>query len=67
MSAQTETKGADTKGGKDMKAEGREGPNGNMKAEGREGRDNNMKAEGREGRDNGRTNAETAKAVTTPR
>jgi hypothetical protein len=56
MNAQTETKGADTKGGKDMKAEG---PNGNMKAEGREGRDNNMKAEGREGRDNGKMNAET--------
>jgi hypothetical protein len=60
MNAQTDTKGADTKGGKDMKAEGREGPSGNMKAEGREGRDNNnMKAEGREGRDNGKMNAET--------
>jgi hypothetical protein len=59
MSSQTETKGADTKGGKDMKAEGREGPNCNMKAEGREGHDNNMKAEGREGRDNGKMNAET--------
>jgi hypothetical protein len=50
----------DTKGGKDMKAEGREGQNGNMKAEGRE--NNNMKAEGREkaeGRDNGKMNAET--------
>jgi hypothetical protein len=34
-----------------MKAEGREGRDGNMKAEGREGRDGNMKAEGREGRD----------------
>ncbi len=52
MSAQTETKG-----GKDMKAEGREGQTGNMKAEGRE--KNNMKAEGREGRDNGKMNAET--------
>jgi len=36
----------ETKGGKDMKAEGREGRD-NMKAEGREGRDN-MKAEGRD-------------------
>lgn len=61
MSSQTETKG-----GKDMKAEGREGQNGNMKAEGRdnnnmkaEGRDNKMNAEGREGRDNGKMNAET--------
>ena len=47
-------------GGKDMKAEGREGnkaaesksEKSTTKAEGREGRDNNMKAEGREGRDN---------------
>jgi hypothetical protein len=39
----------ETKSGKDIKAEGREGRD-NMKAEGREGRDN-MKAEGREGRD----------------
>jgi hypothetical protein len=55
MNAQT-----DTKGGKDMKAEGREGPNGNMKAEGREGRDNGkMNAETREGRDNNKMNAET--------
>ncbi|MFL6826155.1 MAG: DUF1236 domain-containing protein [Bradyrhizobium sp.] len=38
------------KGGKDMKAEGREDRK-DMKAEGREGRDK-MKAEGREGRDN---------------
>jgi Protein of unknown function (DUF1236) len=68
-SAQTDTKGADTKGGKDMKAEGREGPNGNMKAEGRDnnnmkaegrdGRDGNKNAETREGRDNGKMNAET--------
>src|ERR1700761_7541754 len=35
-------------GGKDMKAEGREGHDNNMKAEGREGRDNNMKAEGQD-------------------
>ena len=41
----------ETKGGKDMKAEGREGQHGNMKAEGREGRDANKNAEGREGRD----------------
>jgi uncharacterized protein DUF1236 len=50
MSSQTETKG-----GKDMKAETREGQSGNMKAE---GRDHNMKAEGREGRDNTKMNAE---------
>jgi len=49
MSSQTETKG-----GKDMKAEGRD--NNNMKAE---GRDNKMNAEGRGGRDNGKMNAET--------
>jgi len=64
MSSQNETKG-----GKDMKAESREGPSGNMKAEGRESRDHNMKAEGRdntktntesrEGRDNSKMNAET--------
>jgi Protein of unknown function (DUF1236) len=61
MSSQTETKG-----GKDMKAETREGQSGHMKAEGRdnnnmkaEGRDNKMNAEGREGRDNGKMNAET--------
>jgi Protein of unknown function (DUF1236) len=65
MSSQTETKG-----GKDMKAETREGQTGNMKAEGRdnnsmkaegrEGRDNSkMKAEGREGRDNTKMNAES--------
>jgi len=55
MSSQNETKG-----GKDMKAEGRQGQNGNMKAEGRDNntRDNNMKAEGREGRDNSKMNAE---------
>jgi hypothetical protein len=52
----------DTKGGKDMKAEGREGPNGNMKAEGRDnGKMDNGKtnAETREGRDNNKMNAET--------
>jgi len=64
MSSQNETKG-----GKDMKAESREGPSGNMKAEGRESRDHNMKAEGRdntktntesrEGRDNSKMNAES--------
>jgi hypothetical protein len=54
MSSQNETKG-----GKDMKAETREGQTGNMKAEGRESRDNNMKAEGREGRDSGKMNAES--------
>jgi Protein of unknown function (DUF1236) len=54
MSSQNETKG-----GKDMKAETREGETGNMKAEGRESRDNNMKAEGREGRDNSKMNAES--------
>ena len=56
MSSQNETKG-----GKDMKAEGRQGQNGNMKAEGRDNntRDNNMKAEGREGRDNSKMNAES--------
>jgi hypothetical protein len=56
MSSQNETKG-----GKDMKAEGREGQNGNMKAEGRDNntRDKNMKAEGREGRDNSKMNAES--------
>ena len=65
MSSQNETKG-----GKDMKAESREGQSGNMKAEGRdntktntesrEGRDNSkMNAESREGRDNSRMNAET--------
>jgi hypothetical protein len=51
MSSQTETKG-----GKDMKAETREGQSGNMKAEGRDR--SNMKAEGREGRDNTKMNAE---------
>jgi Protein of unknown function (DUF1236) len=57
MNAQT-----DTKGGKDMKAEGREGPNGNMKAEGRDnGKMDNGKtnAETRQGRDNNKMNAET--------
>jgi Protein of unknown function (DUF1236) len=66
MSSQNETKG-----GKDMKAEGREGQPGNMKAEGREGRDasknaegregreTNKNAESREGRDNSKMNAET--------
>jgi len=64
MSSQTETKG-----GKDMKAETREGQSGNMKAEGRdnsnmkaegrEGHDSKMNAEGREGRDNTKMNAET--------
>jgi hypothetical protein len=61
----------ETKGGKDMKAEGREGQPGNMKAEGREGRDanknaetregrdSNKNAEGREGRDNSKMNAES--------
>jgi len=52
----------DTKGGKDMKAEGREGPNGNMKADGRDnGKMDNGKtnAETREGRDNNKMNAET--------
>ena len=54
MSSQNETKG-----GKDIKAEGREGQKGNMKAEDREGRDNTkMNAEGREGRDNTKMNAE---------
>ena len=53
MSSQNETKG-----GKDMKAETREGQNGNMKPEGREGSDNKMNAEGREDR-NGKMNAET--------
>src|SRR5471032_3124470 len=51
----------DTKGGKDMKAEGREGPNGNIKAEGRDnGKMDNSKtnAETREGRDNNKMNAE---------
>jgi hypothetical protein len=53
MSSQTETKG-----GKDMKAEGRD--NNSMKAEGREGRDNTkMNAESREGRDSTKMNAET--------
>jgi hypothetical protein len=51
MSSQTETKG-----GKDMKAETREGQSGNIKAEGRD--HSNMKAEGREGRDNTKMNAE---------
>jgi hypothetical protein len=52
MSSQTETKG-----GKDMKAETREGQSGHMKAEGRD--NSNMKAEGREGRDNTKMNAES--------
>jgi hypothetical protein len=52
MSSQNETKG-----GKDMKAEGREGQTGNMKAEGRESRDR-MNAEGREGRDSSKMGAE---------
>jgi hypothetical protein len=52
----------ETKGGKDMKAETREGQNGNMKAEGREGRDNKMNAES--GRDrNGNMNAENKKGT----
>jgi hypothetical protein len=56
----------ETKGGKDMKAEGRdnsnmkvEGRDGKMNAESREGRDNRMNAEGRESRDSGKMNAET--------
>jgi hypothetical protein len=54
MSSQNETKGA-----KDMKAEGREGQSGHMKAEGREGRDSTkMGAEGREGRDSTKMGAE---------
>jgi Protein of unknown function (DUF1236) len=48
----------ETKGGKDMKAEGRETDK-NMKAEGREGRDANKNAESREGRDNSKMNAES--------
>jgi hypothetical protein len=52
MSSQSETKG-----GKDMKAEGREGQTGNMKAEGRESRDR-MNAESREGRDSTKMGAE---------
>jgi len=53
MNSENETKGP----AKDMKAEGREGREGNMKAEGRDTntRDNNMKAEGK----NGNMNAET--------
>ena len=57
MSSQNETKGLAKDSGKDMKAEGREGRDGNMKAESREGRDPNMKAEGRQDRNN--MNAET--------
>src|SRR6266568_1610462 len=57
MSSQNETKGSAKDSGKDMKAEGREGRDGNMKAESREGRDPNMKAEGRQDRNN--MNAET--------
>jgi len=52
-------------GGKDMKAEGREGRDNNMKAEGREGRDNNMKAEGREGNKAAETNKSTTEKSTT--
>ena len=53
MSSQNETKG-----GKDMKAEGRDNTKANT--ESREGRDNSkMNAESREGRDNSRMNAET--------
>jgi hypothetical protein len=69
MTQNNDAKGGDAKGGKDMKAEGREGQpgnmkaegrdNNNMKAEGREGRDNKTNAESREGRDNGKMNAET--------
>jgi hypothetical protein len=65
----------ETKGGKDMKAEGREGRNDNMKAEGREGRDRDQNAQNREGRDkdqnaqtrdrNGNMNAETKSQTTT--
>jgi hypothetical protein len=64
----------ETKGGKDMKAEGREGRD-NMKAEGREGRDRDQNAQNREGRDkdlnaqtrdrNGNMNAETKSQTTT--
>jgi hypothetical protein len=62
MSSQNETRG-----GKDMKAEGRETDK-NMKAEGREtnknaesreGRETNKNAESREGRDNSKMNAES--------
>ena len=70
MSSETETKG-----GKDMKAEGREGRGDNMKAEGREGRDRDQNAQNREGRDkdqnaqtrdrNGNMNAETKSQTTT--
>jgi len=57
MSSENETKGP----AKDMKAEGREGRDGNMKAEGRDTntRDNNMKAEGKSEGKNGNMNAET--------
>jgi hypothetical protein len=64
----------ETKGGKDIKAEGREGRD-NMKAEGREGRDRDQNAQNREGRDkdqnaqtrdrNGNMNAETKSQTTT--
>jgi hypothetical protein len=64
----------ETKGGKDMKAEGREGRD-NMKAEGREGRDRDQNTQNREGRDkdqnaqtrdrNGNMNAETKSQTTT--
>jgi len=55
MNAQSETKG----GGKDMKAEGREGREDNMKAEGRDrDRDQNA-AQNREGRDRDQNAAQT--------
>jgi len=53
----------ETKGGKDMKAEGREGRDNNMKAEGREGRDRDQNAQNRDR--NGNMNAETKSQTTT--
>jgi hypothetical protein len=58
MSSETETKG-----GKDMKAEGREGRDSNMKAEGREGRDRDQNAQNRDR--NGNMNAEPKSQTTT--
>jgi hypothetical protein len=76
MNSENETKsGKDIKGGKDLKAEDREGRGDGMKAEGREGRDRDQNAQIREGRDrdqnaqsrdrNDKLNAETRSQTTT--
>jgi Protein of unknown function (DUF1236) len=76
MSSENETKGTkDMKGGKDMKAEGREGRDRDQNAQSREGRDRDQNVQNREGRDrdqnaqtrerNDNMNAQTKSQTTT--